>query len=328
MGGVAAAATPRQEPRRPLALVDGVPIAAAEAEGRLRELAGGVVLEELALEMLLEAELRTAGLGGTVGEAEVERERALLAATVREGIEAMGTEEAEAADAGAVAIDQIRRARGLGPLRFAGLLRRNAMLRRLVEEEAGSSVTDEDVDLAMTIRYGPRARVRIIVTPTQREAARLKRELDEAPERFAELAMRHSVDASASRGGLLAPISPVDPAYPLAMLKAIEVLVTRAEGAMEGAGEEGANGGEEGVSDVVAIDGGYALVQLVERLEGSVPTDPVAARARMREEVILVRERSLMEAKAARLLERAEVTVFDPSLHWAWEQRTGGAAER
>src|SRR5690606_3630103 len=108
-------------------------------------------------------------------------------------------------------------------------------------------------------------------------ASRLRRELDAAPERFAELAMRHSIDASASRGGLLAPISTVDPAYPLAMLKAIDGLVARAEA--DGAR---ADGGDGEVSEVVAIDGGYALVQLVERLEGSVPADPVAARARMR----------------------------------------------
>lgn len=301
----------RAAPRRPLALVDGTPISTTEADGRLRELAGGVILEELALEMLLEGELRRAGL--SVTEADVRREQDLLAATISEGIGAAGTDAAQAADAGAEAIHAIRRSRGLGPLRFAGLLRRNAMLRRLVEEEAAASVTDEDVDLAMTIRYGPKARVRIIVTPTQREASRLKRQLDDSPERFAELAMRHSVDASAPRGGLLAPISNVDPAYPLAMLEAIDKLTARAEARVDA----------NPVSDVVSIPGGYALLKLEEQLQGRAPPDAASARAQMREEVVLVRERSLMEARAARLLEGADITVFDQAMHWAWQARTG-----
>lgn len=298
-------------PGRPLALVEGVPIATEEAEGRLRELAGGVVLEELALEQLLEGELRKAGL--SIGQEEIERERALLARTVNAGMEETGSAEA-AADAAATAIAAVRRARGLGPLRYEALLKRNAMLRRLVEDEAAGSVTDEDVDLAMTIRYGPKARVRIIVTRTQREAAKIRGDLEKEPGRFAELAMRRSVDASAARGGLLAPISTADPAYPLALLTAIDGLVARAK---VGADEAAL------ISDVVLIDGGYALVKLEERLAGTEPEDSAAARAAMRAEVVLVRERSLMEARAARLLEEAAVTVFDPSMFWAWEQRTG-----
>ena len=66
----------------------------------------------------------------------------------------------------------LRKSRGLGPVRFADLLARNAKLRALVRPQV--EVAAEEVDQSLAAEFGPKARVRILTAPTQRRAAELR----------------------------------------------------------------------------------------------------------------------------------------------------------
>ena len=72
-------------------------------------------------------------------------------------------------DVAARLLADLRERRGLGPVRFAALLKRNAGLRRLVEDQV--TVTEPAVRQAYRLAHGPAARVRLIVMPTLRGGA-------------------------------------------------------------------------------------------------------------------------------------------------------------
>ncbi|MEM9420755.1 MAG: peptidylprolyl isomerase, partial [Planctomycetota bacterium] len=105
---------------------------------------------------------------------------------------------------------------------------------------------------------------------------------------------------SKAQGGLLSPIRPEDTSYPSAMRQAIDGL------------EVGQ------VSQPIAIDGGFALLKLEEKIAAAeVEFDDVkdslelAVRGRT--------ERVLMQQLARELLSGAELVVLDPTLKALWE---------
>src|SRR6185436_2088559 len=65
-------------------------------------------------------------------------------------------------------IGDLRRSRGLGPVRFQDLLARNAKLRALVRPTV--EVSAEEVDQSLAAEFGPKARIRVITAPTQARA--------------------------------------------------------------------------------------------------------------------------------------------------------------
>lgn len=314
----------------PTAMIAGRSLADAEYHAMLAEGSGGAVLEELVLESALRRAMGEAGLSLT--DEMVAREREQLARTLTS---AAGTQQADSE----VLVEQVRRNRGLGPVRFKKLLERNAMLRALVRmpSPAGGAatpltpqVTDEDVKQAYAIRYGPRVRARLILVRSLDAAvAALARVRPPAPadadgvqpaartpsaEPFGDVAAQVSVDPTSLRGGLIDPISPADPSYPVAVRRAIESLP---------AGQ---------VTDPIAVswpstDGrapeqGYALFRVEEQLGARGPAiDSVSDE--LRAEVRMVRERAAMDRLAKSLVEQADrsTTVFDPSLDWSWSAR-------
>ena len=152
--------------------MDGKRIGWDEIQPLLAEAAGGEVVQEVALDYLLESELARRRL--SVSERDIAAERELLAqAVVREA-------QASTADAERL-LESVRRSRGLGELRFAALLRRNAGMRKIVAPDVG--VSEEELRQAYEIRHGERFRVRVILVSSQSEAARL-REGDTQPRHF------------------------------------------------------------------------------------------------------------------------------------------------
>lgn len=278
---------------RPPVMVDGQPVSWDELRAALSEAAGAAAVEEIALSRIVEAEFARRGLQLT--EADLQRERELVERSL--------AAEGAGSDSAAEMLSRIRRSRGLGPARFDSLLRRNAMLRRLVQAEV--VITDEQVRTAHAVRHGPRCRARIIVAPSEREAAQARSRVEGAADRraaFIEEAIARSTDPSASRGGLLEPISPADPAYPVSVRRALEAL----------------RPGE--LSPVVALEHGYALLLLDERTEGDgTPID--AVRPELERLLRTRQERVLMDRTASQMLETARITVFDPSLEWSWRTR-------
>jgi hypothetical protein len=260
--------------------------------GHAAELAGAQALEEVVLERALERETSAAGL--TVDEEAVAREEGLL---VREMRAQSGADDRAAAGA----LERIRRERGLGPTRYAALLRRSAMLRALV---AGSAeVTPEELARERDLADGPRvtARVMRLIDPVaaasaRREVMENRTDADSLSVAFARIATERSLDVSADAGGLVRGVSPLDPGIDPALREALATLVPGA------------------VSEVLVLRDGAWLVLVEDRAPaaGSGLSDAlIVERLRLR------KERVAMETLAQRLVSGAGVTVLDPSLAWS-----------
>lgn len=264
----------------------------------LAEAAGGIVLEEVALEMMLEGEMRRRGLRLTP--AMVEREQLLL----RESLEQ--DDASGSADEAQRLLDQIRRQRGLGPERYQALLRRTAMLRALVQERV--RVDPVSVERAYRIRYEPRMRVRIITADTVDQAERA-RERVLAGEAFSRVAAEVSTDVSGVRGGVIEPISPADPTYPDALRSAIARMSV----------------GEVSRPIVMEVDGPaqVAVVVLDEIVRPERTPSLESVRAELERLVRLREERLLMDALSRQLLAEARVTALDAGVSWSWRSRGG-----
>lgn len=274
-------------------VLDGSTIPWSSLQPALAETAGAIVLEELALDRALEREAARRGLA--LGEAEVRAEEDALLDELN---------EVGAGDNRMAVLDRIRRARGLGPVRYESLLRRNAALRAMVRAEAAP--TAEELELARRLSFGPTLRVRLFVTPSESAAGRVRTEVLAAPPEqrvwaFAERAAATSAHPTAPRGGLIERFHPEDPAYP--------ALLGGTAGAM--------SPGE--VSGVLATPSGFVVV-LVEGVNPArimTETDLSRVERRVRQR----KERLAMERLAQTLIGRASLSPIDPSLAWSWTGR-------
>lgn len=275
---------------RVLAYVAGEPVRVKDLMVPMTEAVGGEILGELVLDEMLRRRLETAEIELTPEI--LEAERVILSQT-------LSPEEDDAARL----LAELRERRGLGEVRFNGLLRRNAGLRALVAEQV--SLSEAAVQQAYRLQYGPSSRVRLIVADSLREARELRRRVVQGGEPFGELAALESTDASAAQGGLLSLIRPEDTSYPAAMRRAIELLAV----------------GE--VSHPVAIDGGFALLKLEEKIAGSgIQFDDV--KQELQQAVRSRAERVLMQQLARQLISGAELVVLDPTLNNLWEAQRDG----
>ncbi len=251
------------------------------------ETAGAAVLADVVVDRMLADRLSQNGM--TVTAADIDAERELLLRTLDP------TDENQAARL----LVELRQARGLGDVRFEALLRRNAGLRKLVADEV--RVTPEMVSQQYELRYGVRYQPRIITADALRDLTAVRERLD-AGESFSDLAAERSTDVSAAQGGLLSPISPVDPSYPQALRSLLPTL------------EPGQ------VSDPIALDGSFALVKLERKVEGQ----PVAlddVQEELTEQVRLRVEGALMNRLGRSLIGEARVTVLNPSLGESWRRQ-------
>jgi hypothetical protein len=280
------------QPARAPLIIDAQELSWSALQPVLAEAAGGGVIQELVLDQRLRRAMAARKL--TLPADSVQKERELL----MRGLQA---------SAGGAEIDEVllalRRGQGLGEARFGALLERTAMLRLLVQDEV--RVNDAAIAQAYALRHGPRCRVRLIVLPTQEAAAALRAELaseeKDLPARFSRAAIERSTHESAPRGGVLAPFSPEDPAYP-AVLRRAAVEVREGQ-----------------LSPVLALDRGFALLLSEGQRPGS-----GRALAEVREElaadVRLRQERLLMDRLANELLENgAGVIVNDRGLNFGWQ---------
>lgn len=269
---------------RPVAFADGQAVYLDQLAGPLLEAAGGQALSELVLSGAIQRLLAVRGL--VLDNELINAEKALLLENL----------DPDNEDSAQLQLRQLRDRRGLGQKRFAALLQRNAGLRFLVREQV--VLTSGALERAYRLNHGERYRVRLIVTSTLADAAWLKRKI-EAGENFADLAVKHSTDASAARGGLLPPISPEDPTYPEAVRNALVSLDER----------------PAQVSDIVIVDAGFALLRLERKIEAE-PVELDDVKDQLTRWLHRDAERLLMEQLARELLADADVVVLDPSLSW------------
>ncbi|MEO0716056.1 MAG: hypothetical protein AAFY58_03590, partial [Planctomycetota bacterium] len=115
-------------------------------------------------------------------------------------------------------------------------------------------------------------------------------------------AMEQSTDQSAAAGGLIEPISTVDPAYPRAIGQAVARLSTGS------------------LSPVVALPDAYALIFVEQQIP---PTGRSLSQTQsdLERDLRARRERLAMERLATQLLDNASITVLDPSLEWTRRSR-------
>lgn len=281
------AGPPRVASGEVLAYVAGEPVRAGDLLPLFIESSGGELLGEVVLDEMLRRRLDSAGL--TVTPDMIEAERAILSETLDDD-----------PDQAARLLGELRERRGLGEVRFAGFLKRNAALRALVADRV--TVAEPAVRQAYRLTYGPSARVRLLIAESLDEAQRLRRRAVDDGEPFGELAALHSTDASAAQGGLLSPIRQDDTSYPAVLRSAVAAL------------EPGQ------VSEPVALGGGFALLKLEENIPGSgVDFDDV--KGRLEQSVRRRAERVLMQQVARELVSAAELVVLDPTLKNLWDAR-------
>ncbi|MBX3387343.1 MAG: peptidylprolyl isomerase [Phycisphaeraceae bacterium] len=280
----------------------------------LAEAAGAVVLEEMVLDHELGQALREAGL--SVSRGMIEQERRQMAEALS-GVTGVPRSEMDGV------IERVRASRGLGPVRFERLLERNAGLRALARSTDGrliSEVTGEQLEQAYAIRYGERVRARLILVRTEADAARALQRVRPAvatvaPEPFADVAMDVSIDPTASRGGLLDPVSPQDPSYPVSFRRAIAELDIGQVSTPFTVSWPGGAGR--------APQQGLAIVQVVERIGSAGSPGLSGVRADLEREIRLVRERAAMDRIARELTTQGlrRTTVFDDALEWSRSTR-------
>ena len=259
----------------------------------LAEAAGASAIEDVVLERLVTRALLERGLAIT--QADVARERDLLIQELRSGL----------GETAGQAFVRLRARRGLGEVRMARLLERNAGLRALVAPDI--TITDAEIRTAYDIAHGPRIEARLIVVPSLPEASAIRDRVATAPNpavAFATEAVERSIDPSGVRGGLVDPISTADPRWPGSIRQRAGTL------------------GVAEVSEPLAIDGGFALLFKA----GATPADGVpygSVAPDLERRLRLARERVAMESLAERLLADARFEILDPALAWSWSQRVG-----
>lgn len=290
-------------PSGPIAVVGGETLSWDDLLPGLVEMGGAGALEEAALSAALKQEC--ARLGIVVGQEELSVERSAFVRTLT----LAGWADVHEHDAQRV-LQEVRRRRGLGEYRFAGLLERGAMLRAIVradpEEARLLVVSEDDHRTAYQIKYGERVRVRVVVVEDQASAARVRSRLES--EAFERVAREESVDPSGQNGGLIESLSLADAGVPVAIRQALAGLDVG------------------GVSRVVNMDGGGRSLLAIVKLEARLPARADAPRLEdiadeLRNEVHSVRERAAMDRLAGEILRRAGVRVIDPKLGQAWDLR-------
>lgn len=277
-------------PLRPIAFIDSRPITLAELAPLLLEAAGGQTLLEYTLDRRLEARITQAKI--SIDAAAIELERQSLTRTMT---------AASDNDTAAIVLERIKAQRGLGELRFAALLRRNAMLRALVKD--GIVLTEEILTQTHQALFGPQVTARLITVATQQEAiaAAAKLKLAPAPaleQAFIELAITASNDTSSGSGGLIPTFALADPNMP-APLRTAAGATTPGD-----------------LSAIFQLDNGYGLMLIKSRTQGDGSTlqarrTEVTAAARSRQ------ERLAMERLARSIASEPGVIITDGALQWS-----------
>lgn len=272
------------EASRPVVAIDGMTLSEVSVWPAVAEAAGPAVANEIVLTYLATRECEQTGI--RITQADLEAEQRMVTQSMA-GV--AGTADPDRA------LDRIRRERGLGPERWKMLLRRNAMLRALVRDRV--TITEESIDRAYQLRYGPTYQTRLIMVSSAQVAGEAVRRA-RAGEDFGALAAALSTDSSAARGGLIDAINPADASWPVSVRQAVP----------------GLNVGE--VSDVIVVDGGYAVVRLESMNSGAGAPALASVRGEMERVARIEAERLAMQQLAGQMIAAARVEILDPSLGW------------
>lgn len=272
----------------------------ADLRAPMAERAGAEVLEEAALDFLLVDHCLSRAID--ISQPHIDSERAQLLSTLSSQ-SALNPQDAERA------LTTIRARRGLGEHRFAALLKRNAMLRALVNADPSLRSTIEptssDIDTARGIKYGQRVRARLILVATPQEARAAIERI--STEGFDAVARALSLDPSAPSGGLISPVGLADPAQPAALRRVLGALPPHS------------------VSPPFDVEIAGRPMTAIVRHEGVVDSSTIAqpeSDADIADEIRRVRERAAMQSLAQRLIAESDLRIIDRHLGWSWDNRS------
>lgn len=271
---------------RPIAFLYGKPIRIGDLLPSLIEIAGIEALGEAVLDRQLQLKAEERSISITEGD--IQKERELLLSTLSQD-----------ANEAIRLLDELRQRQRLGNVRFRSLLKRNALLRVLIQEEIG--ITDAEVARTFEYIHGEKRQARIIITSRITDADVALKQLQEGKS-FSALAVDVSTDTSASRGGLLPLISNVDPTWPLVLREELWKLQVNQ------------------ISRPLMIDGDFAII-LLEKIFVKDNVYFEDAKVEMQELTRSNQERLHMQQLADQLITDARITIVDESLKKAWEER-------
>lgn len=264
-----------------VAIIDGrETVDAANLAPILTEIAGSTALREAVVDTRLARRLAAERIAIDAGR--IAREEQLLLETIH-------SDSVRAREL----LAEIQLRQGLGAQRFAALLARNAGLRALVERNV--TIDEEGLASMFDMLHGPKRVARIAVLGSRADAQQFALEAAAnggGAGRFADFAVASSLDESAARGGLLAPVARRDPSYPESLRTAIFATPLG------------------GVSPPVLDGARWYVVFVAEERPGD-GTSPTDARDRCARMLRLSRERLLMDALARELASLDGVTIFD-----------------
>lgn len=185
----------------PVARVDGQPIGKDELGEACLKAYGADVLDSLMHKQVIVYECEQLGI--SVTQAEIDAEIARVAANMTLGVEQF--------------LKLLEEQRGIDPEQYArDLIWPTVALRKLSANEI--EITKEDIEKAYDSLYGPTVRCRMIACATEQIAHDVRAEALSQPEEFHNLAKEHSIDPTASIGGLLQPIHRSQEGFEVAVL--------------------------------------------------------------------------------------------------------------
>lgn len=283
-------------PGEAVGTIDGEPFSRAVLVELLLRTHGPVLFNELVVIARAETEAKKRGL--TLREEQVDEEHQRFLRSIVDPLSGLGGDAFNRAEAERV-LDIVLAEKGLSREEYRLGLKRTSLLRLLVKDEI--AVSDEDVEVEVRRRTGPRVSVRHIQAGSLLQAEQALSEL-RAGRPFEEVATRLSGHrASAAEGGLLPPFSREDPRVPAALRAAAFSL------------EPGQ------VSDPIRVGNWYHLL----RVEGAVPSEGASsetAREAVRESLRRIREDERIPRVYQRLLNEANVEVSDPALRGGYHR--------
>ncbi len=264
---------------------------------------GPALLEELAVTICAQQELERRGL--VVREEDVELEYQTLLADMTDPLHAV-TGAAPDRREGERVLEAVLAERNVPLAQFRLGVRRQAMLRKLIERE--TTVSDEEVERELRARSGERVQVRHVQVATPAQVDAVLREL-RGGAAFMDVAGRLSGNAgTAARGGLLEPFTRGDERVPAILREAAFAL---------SAGQ---------VSAPLRVGHWYHVLTLEQRLPALEAPD-AAAREDVRRRLSRMKQDEALPRLYRRLLEEANIVVLDPALkdaYEAWRLRPAG----
>ncbi len=193
-------------------------------------------------------------------------------------------------------LEKLLRQRGITSRLWTAIMRRNAILRKMVAPKVVVSETMIKAEFAHL--YGEKVRISHIQLPSLTEAEKIIKMLEDGKD-FADLARRYSTSTTtAQQGGTLPPFSRENPAIPRAICDAAFALKP------------------DHISGIVQVDNDFHVLKLHQRF-----LPPAADYQAVREQLRLALQENLVERlqveKLAELRRHAGVEYVNPALRQA-----------